>query len=94
MWYATVKTTITLQEEDLRKVRELVASGKATSISGFIQHAVSVALHDVAGWGANLSGALEETGGPLTKSERAWADAVLAGGLATQTGQPEDALCS
>ena len=81
---ATVKTTITLQEEDLRKFRELVASGKATSISGFIQHAVSVALHDVAGWGANLSGALEETGGPLTKSERAWADAVLAGAAAKE----------
>ena len=76
---ATVKTTITLQEDDLKQIRDLVASGKATSISGFVQHAVAIALHDVAGWGAMLAGALEETGGPLTKSERAWADEVLAG---------------
>lgn len=76
---ATVKTTITLDEEDLKKIRGLVAAGKAASISGFVQHAVATALHDVAGWGALLSGALEQTGGPLTKRERAWADGVLAG---------------
>ncbi|MEZ4293515.1 MAG: hypothetical protein R3B70_00960 [Polyangiaceae bacterium] len=76
---ATVKTTITLQEDDLRQIRALVAAGKAGSISGFVQHAVTTALHDVAGWGALLAGALEETGGPLTKGERAWADGVLAG---------------
>lgn len=76
---ATVKTTITLDEEDLERIRELVAAGKAASISGFVQHAVATALHDVAGWGAILSGALEQTGGPLTKRERAWADEILAG---------------
>jgi hypothetical protein len=47
------------------------------SVSGFIQHAVTVALHDVAGWGAMLGEALEPTGGPLTKKERAWADRIL-----------------
>lgn len=76
---ATVKTTITLDEEDLKKIRGLVAAGKAASVSGFVQRAVTTALHDVAGWGAILSGALEQTGGPLTKSERAWADEILAG---------------
>lgn len=76
---ATVKTTITLDEDDLKKIRGLVADGKAASISGFVQHAVVTALHDVAGWGAVLSGALEQTGGPLTKRERAWADGILAG---------------
>ncbi len=81
---ATVKTTITLREDDLRQIRELIASGKATSISGFIQHAVTVALHDVAGWGAVLAGALKETGGPLTKGERDWADTVLAGTAAKE----------
>ena len=30
-------------------------------------------------WEAMLSGALEQTGGPLTKRERAWADEILAG---------------
>lgn len=76
---ATVKATITLDEEDVKKIRALVAEGKAASISGFVQHAVANALHDVAGWGAILAGALQETGGPLTKRERAWADGVLAG---------------
>ncbi|MEZ4294230.1 MAG: hypothetical protein R3B70_04575 [Polyangiaceae bacterium] len=80
---ATVKTTITLQEDDLRQIRALVAGGKAGSISGFVQHAVTMALQDVAGWGALLAGALEETGGPLTKDERAWADGVLAGAKKT-----------
>ena len=88
---AAVKTTITLQEDDLKQIRELVASGKAPSISGFIQHAVTVALHDVAGWGAILSGALEQTGGPLTKSERTWADSVLGGAAerGTRKGRPD-----
>ena len=35
------------------------------------------ALDDVAGWGAMLATALEETGGALTDGERAWADEVL-----------------
>lgn len=76
---ATVKVTITLQEEDLKKVRGLVAARKAASVAGFVQHAVTMALHDVAGWGALLAGALEQTGGPLTEHERAWADGILAG---------------
>ena len=75
-----MKTTITLQEDDVRKIRDLVATGRATSISGFVQHAVGVALQDVAGWGALLAGALDETGGPLTPDERAWADTILGGG--------------
>lgn len=77
---ATTKVTITLDEEQLAAVRQLVASGQATSVSGFVKHAVSVSLADVAGWGAMLGLALEETGGPLTSKERAWADLVLRGG--------------
>lgn len=82
---ATVKVTITLDEEDLKKIRGHVLAGKAASISGFVQHAVTTALHDVAGWGAILSGALEQTGGPLTKRERAWADVILTGTGAKET---------
>ena len=74
---ATRKVTITLHEEQLTRVRELVAAHKADSVSGFVQHAVSVALDDVAGWGAVLAEALASTGGPLTVEERAWADEVL-----------------
>jgi hypothetical protein len=61
---ATVKATITLDEEDLKKIRGLVAAGKVASISGFVQHAVTTALHDVAGSGAILSGALTKRNYP------------------------------
>lgn len=75
---ATRKVTITLDDRDLDRVRALVEAGRAPSVSGFVQHAVGVALDDVAGWGALLAEALDATGGPLTDDERAWADAVLA----------------
>jgi Arc/MetJ-type ribon-helix-helix transcriptional regulator len=74
---ATRKVTVTLDERQLAAVREVVASGQAKSVSGFVQHAVAVSLADVAGWGTMLGLALEQTGGPLTAKERAWADSVL-----------------
>jgi Arc/MetJ-type ribon-helix-helix transcriptional regulator len=74
---ATKKVTITLDEKQLASVQALVASGKAESVSGFVQHAVTVSLADVAGWGAMLGLALSETGGPLTRKERVWADSIL-----------------
>jgi hypothetical protein len=74
---ATSKVTITLDDVQLQAIRKLVASGAASSVSGFVQHAVTIGLNDVAGWGAMLGQALERTGGPLTKKERAWADAIL-----------------
>lgn len=74
---ATTKVTITLEDEQLAAIRELLASGKTESVSGFVKHAVTVSLADVAGWGAMLGLALERTGGPLTAKERAWADSVL-----------------
>jgi predicted nucleic acid-binding protein/Arc/MetJ-type ribon-helix-helix transcriptional regulator len=76
---ATRKVTITLDEAQLDRVRGLVDAGSATSVSGFVQHAVGVALDDVAGWGAVLAEALTASGGPLSDEERAWADAMLAG---------------
>ena len=74
---ATKKITITLPSEDVERIRRLVEDGAATSVSGFVQHAVAVALDDVAGWGAMLAQALDATGGRLTDQERAWADEVL-----------------
>jgi Arc/MetJ-type ribon-helix-helix transcriptional regulator len=74
---ATRKVTITLDDEQLEEVRKLVASGAAASVSGFVQHAVGIALNDVAGWRVMLDQALEHTGGPLTKKERNWADGIL-----------------
>lgn len=75
---ATRKVTVTLEDWQLDQVRALVGAGTAPSISGFVQHAVTVALDDVAGWGAMLAEALKESGGPLTDEEREWADGLLA----------------
>jgi Arc/MetJ-type ribon-helix-helix transcriptional regulator len=74
---ASKKVTITLDEDQLGRIRALVEAGTAPSVSGFVQHAVGVALDDVAGWGALLAEALRETGGALSGSERAWADEML-----------------
>lgn len=74
---ASKKVTVTLDESQLDRVRALVDAGSAPSVSGFVQHAVGVALDDVAGWGALLAEALRQTGGPLSEDERAWADETL-----------------
>lgn len=76
----TQKVTVTLPVEAVEAIRRLVAQGKATSVSGFVQHAVQVSLDDVAGWGAMLAEALRETGGEMTSEERSWADQVLGRG--------------
>jgi Arc/MetJ-type ribon-helix-helix transcriptional regulator len=82
---ATKKVTITLEEEQLDRIRSVIESGRARSVSGFVQHAVGVALDDIAGWGALLSQALVETGGDISDEERAWADGVL--GVARRSRQ-------
>lgn len=74
---ATRKVTITLDVDQLDRVRALVEAGSAPSVSGFVQHAVGVALDDVAGWGAMLAAALRDTGGELSADERRWADEAL-----------------
>jgi Arc/MetJ-type ribon-helix-helix transcriptional regulator len=83
---ASKKVTITLDEAQLERIRALVDAGIAASVSGFVQHAVGVCLDDVAGWGALLAEALQETGGALSDSERAWADEVL--GVTQHGGRP------
>lgn len=74
---ATTKITITLPDAQLNEIRALVAAGQAENISAFVKHAVNVALFDAAGWREMLKEALDQTGGPLTKKERLWADSVL-----------------
>jgi Arc/MetJ-type ribon-helix-helix transcriptional regulator len=75
---ATKKVTITIDENQLERIRALIEAGTTSSVSGFVQHAVGVALDDVAGWGAMLADALIDTGGELSRDERRWADEVLA----------------
>ena len=74
---ATRKVTVTLDESQLARIRALVIQGAASSVSGFVQHAVGVSLDDVAGWGAMLADALRDSGGELSREERSWADNVL-----------------
>ena len=76
---ATRKITITLPDDQLTEVQALVTAGQAASVSAFVKHAVGVALSDAAGWNAMLTEALAQTGGPLTRKERDWADTILLG---------------
>ena len=84
---ATTKLTITLPDDQLKEVRALVASGQSSSVSAFVSHAVKIALFDAAGWQEMLNEALERTGGPLTKKERAWADSVMGVQLRRKRGR-------
>jgi len=74
---ATTKITVTLQDDQVQAIRALVAGGRTANISAFVQHAVGVALFDAAGWREMLEDGLSQTGGPLTKKEREWADILL-----------------
>jgi Arc/MetJ-type ribon-helix-helix transcriptional regulator len=74
---ATTKITVTLPDNQIHSIRELVAAGNADSVSAFVKDAVEVALFDAAGWRAILDDALHETGGSMTNEERKWADALL-----------------
>ena len=66
---ATTDITITVDNEQLRQIRHLVAEKQTASVSAFLKHAVGIALHDAAGWKQMLASALEETGGPLTNAD-------------------------
>ena len=74
---ATTKITVTLPEEQLKEIRALIAAGQAANVSAFVKHAVGIALFDAAGWKEMLREALEQTGGPITEKERAWAHGIL-----------------
>jgi Arc/MetJ-type ribon-helix-helix transcriptional regulator len=74
---ATLKITVTLEREQVNEIRALVAAGVMPNVSALAKHGVQVALADAAGWKQMLDEAPEQTGGPLTAKERAWADEVL-----------------
>ena len=46
---ATTKITITLPDEQIHSIRELVAAGRGGSVSAFVKHAVGVGLFDATG---------------------------------------------
>ncbi|MEO8369958.1 MAG: ribbon-helix-helix domain-containing protein [Candidatus Solibacter sp.] len=84
---ATRKITITVNDDQLKEIRSLVAAGRSSSVSAFVQHAVGVALSDAAGWQEMLLDALRQTGGSLTQKERAWADGLLSPGQHKKSGR-------
>jgi Arc/MetJ-type ribon-helix-helix transcriptional regulator len=74
---ASKKVTVTLDQAQLDRIRVLLEARTSPSISSFVRHAVGIALDDIAAWEELLGEALQETGGPLSDEERAWADEVL-----------------
>jgi Arc/MetJ-type ribon-helix-helix transcriptional regulator len=74
---ATTKITITLPNRQLEEIRKRVAAHEYPSVSGFVQRAVQKSLDNAAAFRAMLDEALEETGGPPTPKERAWARRML-----------------
>jgi Arc/MetJ-type ribon-helix-helix transcriptional regulator len=75
----TKKVTVTLPVDHVEAIRLLVEQGQADSLSGFVTHAVGVALEDQLAFEQLLETALEKTGGPMTAAERRWADDILRG---------------
>jgi Arc/MetJ-type ribon-helix-helix transcriptional regulator len=74
---ATTKITITLPDHQLAEIRKRVKRRKSESVSGFIQHAVKKSLDNDAEFRAMIDEMLQETGGPVTPKERAWARKML-----------------
>jgi Arc/MetJ-type ribon-helix-helix transcriptional regulator len=74
---ATVKVTITLEETQLEQIRALVREGRARNVSAFVQHAVDNSLADIVEWEQMIDDALNETGGPPTPEEVAWAEEAI-----------------
>lgn len=74
---ATTKITITLPDDQIEQIRALVDAGVVGSISAFVKHSVGIGLSDAAAWKDMLEEGLRQTGGPLTKQERNWADEIL-----------------
>ncbi len=66
---AMKKITVRLAECQVEEMRAFVALGRA----------VGTALRDATKWTEMIEEALRETGGPLTRKERAWADRLLSG---------------
>lgn len=84
---ASQKITITLPEDQFKKIREAVAAGKAPSVSSFVRHSVNSAFRDEELFDRNLHDILMQTGGPITAKEVAWADALATSGGRRKTSR-------
>lgn len=75
----TQKVTVTLPVGQVAAIRALVGEGQAETVSGFVTAAVALALEDRLAFEELVDAGLEKTGGPMTASERRWADQILQG---------------
>ena len=73
---ATRKITITVEENDLARIREMVQAGTVKSVSGVVQRAVTRSLDADRLLDEYLAAVVAE-GGPLTESETAWLDELF-----------------
>jgi Arc/MetJ-type ribon-helix-helix transcriptional regulator len=87
----TVKITVTIPKDQLDEIRALVKKRQVDSVSAFVKHAVRVSLNDAREFEEMLHQSLMETGGPPTKEERAWADAVLNAPVPKRNAKKRDA---
>jgi Arc/MetJ-type ribon-helix-helix transcriptional regulator len=72
------KIAVTIDKDLVTMARRAVESGRARSLSAYIEEALAAwVAHD--DFDALLDLMLEETGGPLTEEEIAWADQALNG---------------
>lgn len=76
---ASKKITITLDDEQVLQIRNLVTAGRATSVSGFVQHAVGVAIDE-----ARLSRLIRQPTRDVVPLDRV--DAVNVGRLLSSSG--------
>lgn len=77
-WSGDRQDHITLPDGQVDEIRRRVAANESASISGFIQQAVQKSVENDAEFRAMMDQALLETGGPLTRRERAWARKMIA----------------
>ena len=77
---AATKITITLPDSQLEEIQKRVRAKSAKRISAWVQRAVEKTLENEADFRAMIDEMLEESGGPATPEELAWARKMLSGG--------------
>lgn len=73
------KIAISIRQGILDRVKAIVHDERASSVSAYIEHAVSAQLAAEAAFDALIMDALEASGGPATRAERARARKLLLG---------------
>jgi Arc/MetJ-type ribon-helix-helix transcriptional regulator len=71
------KVTMTMDKDLLARVKQAIDSGRAPSVSAYIEKAVEHWLIEEESAEELVDDMLEESGGPITADERVWADRIL-----------------